>query len=113
MDDTYQVLGRLMRVIQQRKTASLETSYTARLLAGGAARVGAKILEEAAEVVEAAQEPERTGRGHLIRESADLLFHLMVLLACRDTAVEDVLAELARREGVSGLAEKASRRRNS
>jgi phosphoribosyl-ATP pyrophosphohydrolase len=98
-----------MAVIASRKTAAPASSYTARLLAGGVPKIGAKITEEAAETVEAAGEPGDAGREHLIRETADLLYHLFVMLAHRDVTLADVEAELARREGISGLEEKASR----
>jgi phosphoribosyl-ATP pyrophosphohydrolase len=84
-------------------------SYTSQLFAGGLDKIGAKINEEAGEVIEAAREPGDEGRAHLVREAADLLFHLMVLLAQRDTRLDEVEAELGRRFGVSGLEEKASR----
>lgn len=103
------VLDQLMAVIESRRAGSPEESYTSRLLSGGVAKIGEKILEEAAEVVEAADEPGKEGKESLIREGADLLYHLMVMLACRDSRLAEVEAELARRFGVSGLAEKASR----
>lgn len=78
---------------------------------GGVARIGAKIVEEAAEVVEAGDEPGDAGRTHLVKEVADLVFHAMVLLGYRDTAWDEVEAELARRFGISGIAEKESRGR--
>jgi phosphoribosyl-ATP pyrophosphohydrolase len=80
---------------------------------GGVAKIGAKILEEAAEVVEAGDEPGEAGREHLVREVADLVFHAMILLGYRDLHWEQVEAELARRAGMSGIAEKASRRSSS
>jgi phosphoribosyl-ATP pyrophosphohydrolase len=107
LNDT--VLARLMAVIEQRKAQPSEKSYTAKLLAGGVARIGEKVSEEATEVVEAAGEPGEEGRQHLIREAADLIYHLLVMLACRDTQLAEVEAELARRFGISGLEEKASR----
>lgn len=110
MNDSSRVLERLTDVISQRKAVPVDTSYTARLLQQGAAGIGEKITEEAAEVVEAAAETGVEGRAHLVREAADLVFHLMVMLALRDATIADVLDELARREGTSGLEEKASRR---
>jgi phosphoribosyl-ATP pyrophosphohydrolase len=103
------MLQRLMATIEGRKAATQEKSYTASLLAGGVAKIGRKITEEAAEVVEAAAEPGADGQSHLVREAADLLYHLLVMLACRDVSLADVEAELARREGVSGHEEKAAR----
>lgn len=103
------MLHRLMVTIEGRKSRPSEKSYTASLLAGGVPKIARKITEEAAEVVEAAAEPGEAGRQHLVSEAADLLYHLLVMLACRDATLADVEAELARREGVSGLEEKASR----
>jgi phosphoribosyl-ATP pyrophosphohydrolase len=102
-------LTRLMGVIAERKQLLPEDSYTTRLFQGGVEAIGAKVLEEARETVQAAGEPGEGGRGHLIREAADLLYHLLVLLAQRDATLAEVQAELGRREGTSGLAEKASR----
>ena len=69
-----------------------------------------KIIEEAVELVEAAGEPGEAGREHTIREAGDLVYHLFVLLTARDITLQEVEAELARRSGVSGLEEKASRK---
>ena len=109
MHDERAVLGRLTEVIRQRKAQPSDRSYTAQLLAGGVERMGAKVTEEAAEVVEAAAEPGKDGQDHLVREVADLLYHVMVLLAYRDRTLADVEHELGRRFGTSGLDEKASR----
>jgi phosphoribosyl-ATP pyrophosphohydrolase len=98
-----------MDVIIDRKTNPSERSYTQKLLAGGVEKIGAKIVEEAAEVVEAAGEAGEPGRSHLTHEAADLLYHLFVMLAHRDLPLADVEAELARRFGISGLDEKAGR----
>lgn len=103
------IFTRLMAVIENRKRQAADNSYTRRLLSGGVPKIGEKIVEEAGEVVEAAGEPGEAGRQHLVREAADLVYHLFVLLACRDTPLADVEAELARRFGISGLDEKASR----
>ncbi len=103
------VLARLMAVVEDRKRNPSERSYTATLLAGGVEKIGEKILEEAAEVVEAAGEPGQAGRGHLIDESADLIYHLWVMLAQREVTLTEVEDELARRFGMSGLDEKAAR----
>lgn len=98
-------LARLEAIIAARRGAAPDTSYVAKLLAGGAPLAARKLGEEAVEVVIAAlAEPDK-----LVGESADLLFHLMVLLAERGVPFADVLAELDRREGVSGIAEKAAR----
>ena len=103
------VLAELMRVIEVRKATRPANSYTTKLLDGGVEKIGAKITEEAAEVVEAAAEPGTAGSEHLIREAADLIYHLLVMLALRDVQLTQVEAELARRFGISGLDEKASR----
>lgn len=107
--DSQTVLARLMGTILERKTQPSVKSYTSQLLSGGVPAVGGKVTEEATEVVEAAAEPGEEGRQHLVRESADLIYHLLVLLACRDADLSDVENELAKRFGISGLEEKASR----
>src|SRR4051812_1654939 len=88
------ILPPLERVIADRRARPPERSYVARLLAGGVAAIGAKVTEEAAEVVAAAEEPDGDGRDHLVHEAADLLFHTLVLLAHRGVAWADVEAEL-------------------
>ena len=104
------IMTALMGVIQERKAhPPEEPSYVVDLLRGGVARIGAKIVEEAAEVVEAGDEPGEAGRRHLVKEVADLVFHAMVLLGYRDLEWDDVEAELGRRFGVSGITEKQSR----
>jgi|TARA_B110000263_G_scaffold207561_1_gene188961 phosphoribosyl-ATP pyrophosphohydrolase len=102
-------LDELEQTIAARVSSPGGVSYTSQLLAGGVSRIGAKINEEAAEVVEAAAESGEAGRQHLVREASDLLYHLLVMLRHRDCALADVEAELARRAGVSGLDEKAGR----
>lgn len=99
-------LARLERVIAERRSASPETSYVAKLNAKGLEKIAQKLGEEATEAVIAALSGSRE---ELVGESADLLFHLLVLLGAKEIALADVLAELDRREGVSGLDEKASR----
>jgi phosphoribosyl-ATP pyrophosphohydrolase len=86
-----------------------EASYTRKLLDKGAEHCAKKFGEEAVETVIAAVENDRE---HLIAEAADVLFHLLVLLKSRGIALEDVEAELARRTGMSGLEEKAARKRD-
>ena len=105
-DKTAAALDGLFAIIEQRKNADPGESYTAKLLAGGTPAITAKITEEAAEVIAAALDE---GPEALTRESADLLYHLCVLWADQGVRPADVWAELARREGTSGLAEKASR----
>lgn len=103
------VLAQLMAVIEDRKQNPPAKSYTTALFAGGVAKIGEKIVEEAAEVVEAAGEPGEEGRTHLIREAGDLVYHLLVMLGHRDVKLTEVEAELAKRFGISGLDEKAGR----
>lgn len=106
---TDSVLGKLMQTIVDRRDNPPAKSYTNSLLAGGVTKIGGKIVEEAAEVVEAAGEPDEEGRQHLIREAADLTYHLFVMLAHRRVDLAEVEAELAKRFGISGIDEKASR----
>jgi phosphoribosyl-ATP pyrophosphohydrolase len=103
------ILDRLASVIQERKTNPTQRSYTCKLLLEGVEKIGDKIVEEAQEVVDAAREPADAGREHLVREAADLVYHLLVMLAARDVELGQVEAELAQRFGISGLDEKASR----
>ncbi|MEO6811692.1 MAG: phosphoribosyl-ATP diphosphatase [Isosphaeraceae bacterium] len=104
------ILQALMAVIAERKTQPpARRSYVATLLQGGVPAIGAKITEEAGEVVSAATEPGPEGRAHLVHEVADLLFHTLVLLGLQDVPWTDVEAELARRFGVSGIDEKEAR----
>lgn len=100
------ILTRLEATIAQRLTASPETSYVAKLHHKGLTRIAQKLGEEATEAVIAALAGDEA---ELVGEAADVLFHLMVLLAAKGVRLEQVLAELDRREGVSGLDEKASR----
>lgn len=85
-------------------------SYTTKLLEGGPSKIGSKILEEAGELIEAADEPGDAGRDHFIYEAGDLIYHTFVMLAWRGVDLGEVAAELARREGTSGLTEKANRK---
>jgi phosphoribosyl-ATP pyrophosphohydrolase len=106
------LLTDLMAVIADRgRNPQNEKSYVAKLFQGGVAKIGAKITEEAGEVVEAADEPGDAGRDHLVKEVADLVFHSLVMLGYRDLHWNDVEAELARRFGISGVEEKASRQK--
>lgn len=102
------VLGRLGEVIAARREAKPEDSYVARLFAEGEDAILKKLAEEAAETVLAAKGGDKLG---LARETADLWFHSLVVLAWHGLKPEDVLAELRRREGVSGIDEKAARRK--
>jgi phosphoribosyl-ATP pyrophosphohydrolase len=100
------VLQRLAATIEARRGADPASSHTARLLARGPAKCAQKFGEEA---VEAVIEAARGDRDALVRESADVLYHLLVMLAAREVSLDDVLAELERREATSGIAEKNSR----
>ncbi|MEM7669677.1 MAG: phosphoribosyl-ATP diphosphatase [Pseudomonadota bacterium] len=100
------VLDRLARTIEARKGSDPGSSHTAGLFASGPEKCAQKFGEEA---VEAVIEAVRNDPDALTAEAADVLYHLLVMLAARDVTLGDVLAELERREGISGLAEKASR----
>jgi phosphoribosyl-ATP pyrophosphohydrolase len=102
-----EVLERLWRVIESRRGADPDTSYTAKLFARGRAKIAQKLGEEA---VEAVIEGVRGDRAALTGESADLLYHLLVLWADLGLTPADIAAELVRREGVSGIAEKKARK---
>jgi len=100
------VLERLYAVIVARRGSDADQSYTAGLFAAGAEKIAQKLGEEAVEAVIAGA----TGKADaLVRESADLLYHLLVMWAETGVIPDDVWAELAHREGTSGLAEKAGR----
>ncbi|MBC2776414.1 phosphoribosyl-ATP diphosphatase [Parasphingopyxis marina] len=99
-------LSRLEDVIRSRKGGDPDASYVAKLFAKGRGKIAAKLGEEATETVIAALSESDEA---LTGEAADLLFHLLVLLAERDVPLGNVLAELDRRDGVSGLVEKAAR----
>ncbi|WP_225027705.1 phosphoribosyl-ATP diphosphatase [Xinfangfangia pollutisoli] len=99
-------LARLSATIAARKAADPDTSWTAKLLAKGPEKCAEKFGEEA---VEAIIEAVKGDRAKLTAEAADVIFHLLVMLAARDVTLADVEAELTRREGTSGIAEKAAR----
>ncbi len=101
------ILQRLTETLAARKQAAPESSYVAKLLHKGEDAILKKVIEEAGEVLLAAKDNDKQ---HLVYEVADLWFHSMVLLAHKDLSAADVLQELARREGVSGIEEKASRK---
>ena len=100
-------LERLERTIAARRDADPESSYVAKLNARGLPKIAQKLGEEATETIIAALAENNDA---LIGEAADLLFHLLVLLNAKGVPLADVLAELDRREGVSGIAEKAARK---
>ena len=99
-------LARLERTIAERRRAAPDDSYVASLAARGLPVIARKLGEEATETIVAALAGDD---GELVGEAADVLFHLLVLLAEKDVPLSAVMAELERREGTSGLAEKASR----
>ena len=104
------VFEHLMTVIVDRKANPPERSYTTKLFRGGTTAIGEKIVEEAAEVVDAAHRADTDeGREHLVHEAADLIYHMFVMLGYHDVPLSAVEKELAARFGVSGLDEKASR----
>jgi phosphoribosyl-ATP pyrophosphohydrolase len=108
LSESDHVLDRLFEVINGRKGADPDTSYTARLFSRGRQQIAKKLGEEA---VEALIEGVRGDKPKLTIESADMLYHLLTLWAATDVKPVDVWNELARREGLSGIAEKAARKR--
>lgn len=104
MADT--TLGRLSALIKERRAATADKSYTRQLLDAGAEKCAKKFGEEAVETVIAGVGNDQAA---LASEAADVLYHLLVLLECRDVSLSDVLAVLDKRMGTSGLDEKASR----
>ena len=100
------MLEELFKVVEARAKASPDDSWTAKLLSKGPEKCAEKFGEEAVETIIEAAKQNRTG---LIKESADVLFHLCVLLKSQNITLSDVMDELASRQSKSGLAEKASR----
>ncbi|GGO77188.1 phosphoribosyl-ATP pyrophosphatase [Marinobacterium nitratireducens] len=104
------ILQQLAAVLESRKQAQPDSSYVASLHAKGLNKILEKVGEESTEVILAAKDAERSGElGELIGETADLWFHSLVMLSHLGSSHEAVLDELARRFGLSGLEEKASR----
>ena len=101
------VLARLQAVLESRRGSAPESSYVARLLAGGADGMLKKVGEEATELVMAGKDGVAA---RIVSETADLWFHTLIVLVAHNLSVDDVLAELDRRFGRSGLDEKASRK---
>lgn len=101
------ILARLADTLEARKQADPQTSYVAKLYGKGLDAILKKVAEEAAETIMAAKDGERA---KIVYETADLWFHSLVLLAQQGIRPEEVLDELARREGLSGIAEKAARK---
>lgn len=106
-DSLCHILQSLYATLLERKGAPASASYTAQLFAGGPAKIAKKLGEEAIETGHAAMQGKSAD---IVSESADLLFHLLVLWADAGVLPQEVWAELKRREGVSGLAEKAARK---
>ena len=106
MADTFGIQNRLTEIIERRKDADGSVSYVARLFELGREKIAEKVGEEATETVIAAVKDDKNA---IVAETADLMFHLMILLADAGLTMEDVLDELARREGIGGHEEKASR----
>lgn len=104
-----EVLQRLGRTLAERKQASADSSYVASLYAKGTDTICKKVAEEAAEVIMAAKDGNQR---QIVYEVTDLWFHAMVLLTQFGLSVDDVLVEFRRREGISGIDEKASRGTN-
>jgi phosphoribosyl-ATP pyrophosphohydrolase len=100
------IFSRLFEVIDERKKASPESSYVAKLMNRGTEKINGKIIEEADEVCEAALEDDRD---HLVYEICDLLFHTFVLASHKEIGIEDIKKEFEKRFGTSGLAEKSGR----
>ena len=100
------ILSRLARAIESRKSADTASSYVAQLMAKGNDAILKKVGEEAVETLLAAKDGDKL---HIVRETADLWFHTLVMLSFHGLGPDDVLAELHRREGISGVDEKASR----
>ena len=105
-DNRLEVLATLAAEIASRKSASPGQSYTAKLLSQGVVKCAKKLGEEAVETALAAVTGDKL---HIASESADLLYHLLVVLEATGVSLSDVMAELERRQGVSGIAEKAAR----
>ena len=100
------ILRRLSDTIAARRRAEAANSYVAALFGKGHEAILKKVAEESAETLLAAKDGDKL---HIVRETADLWFHCLVLLAWHGLTSDDVLAELARREGISGIEEKAAR----
>ena len=103
---THDILHRLSETLASRRHADPETSYTAKLFANGPDSILKKIGEKSAELIMAAKDGKRL---NIVRESADLVYHILVLLAFYGMSIEDVSQEMRRREGISGIDEKKSR----
>ena len=103
---THDILHRLSETLASRRNADPETSYTAQLFASGPDSILKKIGEECAELIMASKDGKRL---NIVWESTDVIYHVMVLLAFYGLSIEDVIQEMRRREGISGIDEKAAR----
>ena len=106
MHNTHDVLHRLSETLAARRHADPESSYTAQLFAKGPDSILKKIGEECAELIMAGKEGNKL---HVVWESTDVIYHVMVLLAFNGLSIDDVLQEMRRREGISGVDEKKAR----
>lgn len=106
MHNTHDVLHRLSETLAARRHADPESSYTAQLFAKGPDSILKKIGEECAELIMAGKEGNKL---HVVWESTDVLYHVMALLAFNGLSIDDVLQEMRRREGISGIDEKKAR----
>ncbi|MGF7158610.1 phosphoribosyl-ATP pyrophosphohydrolase [Rhodoligotrophos appendicifer] len=106
VENRLEVLARLYQTIQQRRQAMPDGSYTSKLFAQGSTTCAKKLGEEAVELVIAAVSQDKAA---VAAEAADLLFHFLALLEITDVSLESVMNELERREGTSGIVEKAQR----
>ncbi len=110
MQDNSHVLAELTKVLEQRKSATPDTSYVSSLHHKGLNKILEKVGEECTETILAAKDvAENNDKAHLIYETADLWFHSLVMLSHLDLSADDILTELARRFDLSGIEEKASR----
>lgn len=103
------ILTKLEAIVHERRGADVETSYIAKRLSQGTEKIAQKLGEEAVETVIAAM---KRDKAEIVSESADLIFHWLLLLADGGVTVAEVMAELSKREGTSGLDEKARRKLN-
>jgi phosphoribosyl-ATP pyrophosphohydrolase len=108
MNSLPSIFARLMQTIVERKNNPSEKSYTTKLMSKGIGYTGQKLVEEAAEVWEAASRADTDGTKDLTYEAADLVYHLFVMLARHGVTLEDLEQELAGRFGISGLEAKAA-----
>jgi phosphoribosyl-ATP pyrophosphohydrolase len=108
MDKNKNIINELYKIIQDRKINPPEKSYVVKLLNGGIPEISEKIIEEAGEFIDACGQDDRS---HTIYEAADLLFHFIVMLGYKDIDPQDVLDELSKRFGISGITEKESRKK--